>query len=928
MKMDDIVLKSEDFELISETEVDENLLSENKESNSGYVKKYVQSVHDKSNHQETKIICSICGKSYRKDILKAHMVDVHGPRVKCEHCGKEFKKRSLKKHIEFFHEGIRRHRCKICNKFYSSAGGLRTHISLVHEEQLTCLCPVCGKNLKNKYNLRLHLRIHTGEKPYACENCPLRFSDPSSLTTHMKHKHREKVKGKMMICDICDQAFIKKFLFRKHIHDNHTLKDFSEERLKDFTEEATGKIVELIEKTDIFVVAEKIQLPVGILTSWSSNRICPVCGKNVNCHNMNAHILRHEIENEVEVDSEKNIYQCNFCPSKFKLQQHLMRHISVKHDKDLSDSEVSETVKSDTAKERPHTPKKQKTNRRKVGGVSSSDLIEVDPKINQEILEKIESLQSELIGKRTVTLKEVEEVRNYGLEKEDFEETEADHDKDPPEEDGQGDHDFNSYDEINKEPDLGRHLSIENENDSNFEIEDIKVEDFEIEEEENNDEEEDAGNVDLVDDTFGNTINHEEASYEDSNDDIDDPGKPELSTDEMGETSDKEELETADNFLDLKTKIISEKDEGEDASEDLEIFKTDAGVLKVETDSDYEEKPDRRGKNKANKKGNSKKKVAPKTEIALDLSKYGLDETSREFVIMSDYIDDDELLVGLKTKKYAEKTRLFQCSTCDKRFNTCSGMRKHMLTHSEETNYQCPQCPTKFKLEKYLKRHISLKHNPEAKVLTCSVCGLETTSLSVLKYHRFTHEKSNQCSHCGKMYATSPQLKKHIAFEHGGQSKYKHTCEICGKSFIKTYLYKTHLKVHDGSVVISCETCGHNFASFQGLKLHQKRIHEGIRPERKIYDFPCSECDKIYHERSNLTEHMRIVHEGIKDSFKCSFCQKKFGRKRNLDVHILLHTGEFKRFDCEFCSATYKEKRNLQKHIEKHHTDQLRTEET
>ena len=97
MKMDDIVLKSDDFELISETEVDENLLSENKESNSGYVKKYVQSVHDKSNHQETKIICSICGKSYRKDILKAHMVDVHGPRVKCEHCGKEFKKRSLKK---------------------------------------------------------------------------------------------------------------------------------------------------------------------------------------------------------------------------------------------------------------------------------------------------------------------------------------------------------------------------------------------------------------------------------------------------------------------------------------------------------------------------------------------------------------------------------------------------------------------------------------------------------------------------------------------------------------------------------------------------------------------------------------------------------------------------------------------------------------
>ena len=97
----------------------------------------------------------------------------------------------------------------------------------------------------------------------------------------MKHKHREKVKGKMMICDICDKVFFKKFLLKKHIHDKHTLKDFSEERLKDFTEEAKGKIVELLEKTDIFVVAEKMQLPVRVLTSWNSKRLCPVCGKNV-----------------------------------------------------------------------------------------------------------------------------------------------------------------------------------------------------------------------------------------------------------------------------------------------------------------------------------------------------------------------------------------------------------------------------------------------------------------------------------------------------------------------------------------------------------------------------------------------------------------------------------------------------------------------
>ena len=55
--------------------------------------------------------------------------------------------------------------------------------------KLKFICPVCCKEFKRKQTRILHMRIHTGEKPFACKRCEQRFSICSNLTRHMKNIH-------------------------------------------------------------------------------------------------------------------------------------------------------------------------------------------------------------------------------------------------------------------------------------------------------------------------------------------------------------------------------------------------------------------------------------------------------------------------------------------------------------------------------------------------------------------------------------------------------------------------------------------------------------------------------------------------------------------------------------------------------------------
>lgn len=132
------------------------------------------------------------------------------------------------------------------------------------------------------------------------------------------------------------------------------------------------------------------------------------------------------------------------------------------------------------------------------------------------------------------------------------------------------------------------------------------------------------------------------------------------------------------------------------------------------------------------------------------------------------------------------------------------------------------------------------------------------------------------CEECGVVLSSKNALKNHIASIHEKVKKY--FCDHCDYGATIKLKLHSHMKCHlkkDSKKLQACQYCPFTSFNKQSLKIHEISFHAGLRYE-------CS-CGKIFTHKNKLRLHSKRIHEGVRHHI--CHCGKQFFLKREFELH-------------------------------------------
>uniref|UniRef100_A0A8B9RJG2 POZ/BTB and AT hook containing zinc finger 1 n=1 Tax=Astyanax mexicanus TaxID=7994 RepID=A0A8B9RJG2_ASTMX len=173
--------------------------------------------HGDANESEGLLACSICGKMFTDAAqLRSHEAEhgAFGGGGISGGGGGGAGRDAADGHRK--RERTRRHvGCDLCGKVFRDVYHLNRH-KLSHSGEKPYACPVCGLRFKRKDRMSYHVRSHDGSvgKPYVCQSCGKGFSRPDHLNGHIKQVHTTERPHK---CQICNASFATRDRLRSHL---------------------------------------------------------------------------------------------------------------------------------------------------------------------------------------------------------------------------------------------------------------------------------------------------------------------------------------------------------------------------------------------------------------------------------------------------------------------------------------------------------------------------------------------------------------------------------------------------------------------------------------------------------------------------------------------------------------------------------------
>lgn len=253
-----------------------------------------------------------------------------------------------------------------------------------------------------------------------------------------------------------------------------------------------------------------------------------------------------------------------------------------------------------------------------------------------------------------------------------------------------------------------------------------------------------------------------------------------------------------------------------------------------------------------------------------------------------------------KKKKKAPKTdreNALSCDICQKIFFKKHRLEGHLRKHLGLKPFQCNLCEDK-QFSKWFtyKEHINLKHTKgtERVQYKCDFDGCnksyfikDSLQMHIKMKHLGIPQKTRAfnfvCEHCGKSFKSNETMKKHW-YTHVPELM-PYICKICPRKFPTKHKLKEHTMRHEGIKNHVCTLCGLRKTTGHELKVHMRN-----HTKDKVYT--CEFCPKIFSNMTYLTQHVKVVHRGVKE-FKCTLCDKSFARSETLKHHTMTHTGKF-----------------------------------
>uniref|UniRef100_A0A3B3QJ39 C2H2-type domain-containing protein n=1 Tax=Paramormyrops kingsleyae TaxID=1676925 RepID=A0A3B3QJ39_9TELE len=263
----------------------------------------------------------------------------------------------------------------------------------------------------------------------------------------------------------------------------------------------------------------------------------------------------------------------------------------------------------------------------------------------------------------------------------------------------------------------------------------------------------------------------------------------------------------------------------------------------------------------------------------------------------------------VKTKR----TREYQCSVCQKNFDSPSKLSRHFLIHTGLKPFRCSFCGKAFRQLCHLRTHQQIhkgaRRSMEGKTNLTQHSDLK---LGHTVDENFIQRKTrHECPECQRSFSSPSKLKRHYLI-HAGEKPFR--CTICGKDFRQAVHLKFHQRVHTHgpahsgifqpetagpkplSETFCCEKCDLTFFTETELQLHQCAHRSSTSTRSSSETRSCEKCDSTFFTETELQLH-ECAHRSSTStrssrSYQCAVCFKNFEAPSKLKRHYVIHTGQ------------------------------------